>query len=303
MNIEQLRYVSAIARCGSFSGAAAELYVSQPSLSAAVKKLEESLGEPIFIRHSTGVTLSPYGETILPYIRDALATIDQMPQQIYGKNSRGKPRLSVANGAYKYFIDPLVRVYEKYKDDGIFIDFYDVTREKALDMVASGVAQVGGYAMYDFQRERLTRLLETKSVRFVPLGVAPPTVSMGPKNPLFNRKEDWVTLDMVRDFPLIYNFTEHNNVLFKRLGLLSAGNIITCSERAGRRELLDNLDCVSIGAIAMKPYQKTAFNDKRRVFHLRGVDYYLDIGYIVRDGQPLPQIANEFIGYLREVFM
>lgn len=303
MNIEQLRYVSAIARCGSFSGAAAELYVSQPSLSAAVKKLEESLGEPIFVRHSTGVTLSPYGETILPYIQDALTTIDQMPQQIYGKNSRGKPRLSVANGAYKFMIAPLTRMYEKYKADGIFIDFYDVTRERALDMVASGVAQVGAYGVYDFQRERLTRLLDTKGVRFVPLGVAHPTVSLGPKNPLFHRAADWVTLDMVKEFPLIYNFTEHNNVLFKRLGLMSSFNIITCSERAGRRELLDNLDCVSIGAIYRKPYQKTEFNDKRRIFWLRDVDYYLDVGYVIKEGQPLPRIAEEFIGYLREVFI
>lgn len=303
MNFEQFRYVSEIARCGSFSGAAAALYVSQPTLSATVKKLENTLGEQIFIRHSTGVSLSPYGETILPYIRDVLATIDQMPQQIYGKNSRGRPRLSVANGAYKFMIEPLSRVYEKYREDGVFINFYDVSREVALDMVASSAAQVGGYSIYDFQKERLERLLKSKHVHFEKLCTATPTVSLGPKNPLFNREENWVTLDMVRHFPLIYNYTEHSDALYRRLGLLSSGNIITCSEREGRRELIDNLDCISIGAIAMHPYKRTDFNDKRRVFDLRGVDYSVEIGYITREEEQLPQIAEEFIGYLREIVM
>ena len=44
----------------------------------AVKNLEESLGEPIFLRKNYGVVLTPFGESILPYIRDALNCIDQI---------------------------------------------------------------------------------------------------------------------------------------------------------------------------------------------------------------------------------
>ena len=64
MNIDQLRHFSEIARCGSLNQATEALYVSQPSLSASIKKLEQELGEPVFMRHSTGVTLTSFGEEL-----------------------------------------------------------------------------------------------------------------------------------------------------------------------------------------------------------------------------------------------
>lgn len=303
MNIEQFRYVFEVARQGSFSSAAAELYVSQPTLSAAVKKLEESLGEPLFIRHNTGVSLTPFGEATLPYIKDVLDTISQMPTQAYGRNARGKPRLTVANGGFAYMTSAIARVYEAHKEDGLCIDCYDVSREKSLDMVATGAVQVGGYGIFNFQREQLSRRLESKGVTFYPLAICGPTAAVGPNHPLFNRKEDWVTLDMIKPYPLIHNFSDHSTALFKRLGLLNSFNIITCSERAGRRELLDLLDCVSISSVGGMPYRKIGYNKNRRIFQLRGVDYTTELGYIVRTERLIPPIANELILHIRDLFL
>jgi LysR family hydrogen peroxide-inducible transcriptional activator len=66
MEIQQLRYVVAVARTANFSRAAELCHVSQPSLSQQIKKLEDELGERLFDRLKRAVKLTPQGETFLP---------------------------------------------------------------------------------------------------------------------------------------------------------------------------------------------------------------------------------------------
>lgn len=61
MNIQQLRYVVAIANNGTFREAASKLFVSQPSLSVSVKDLETELGFQIFRRTTAGTVLTSQG--------------------------------------------------------------------------------------------------------------------------------------------------------------------------------------------------------------------------------------------------
>ena len=61
MNIQQLRYVVAIANSGTFREAAEKMYVSQPSLSISVRDLEKELGFKIFRRTSSGTFLTRRG--------------------------------------------------------------------------------------------------------------------------------------------------------------------------------------------------------------------------------------------------
>ena len=63
MNIQQLRYVVAIANSGTFREAASKLFVSQPSLSVAIKDLEQELNFQIFTRTTTGAVLTSQGMT------------------------------------------------------------------------------------------------------------------------------------------------------------------------------------------------------------------------------------------------
>ena len=59
MTIQQLQYVIAIAEAGSMNKAAERLYVSQPTLTGAIKDLEKEVGFSIFYRGGRGVTLTP----------------------------------------------------------------------------------------------------------------------------------------------------------------------------------------------------------------------------------------------------
>lgn len=65
-HLSQYRIFYEVARCGNISRAAKELYISQPAISKAIGKLEESLGTRLFLRNSRGRPAHPRGKRALP---------------------------------------------------------------------------------------------------------------------------------------------------------------------------------------------------------------------------------------------
>lgn len=80
MNLQQIRYLCAVADAGSFSGGAKRAYVSQPTLSAAISDLEVELGVRLFERRKRGVVLTAEGEPVLNHARAVLREIEQLKQ-------------------------------------------------------------------------------------------------------------------------------------------------------------------------------------------------------------------------------
>jgi DNA-binding transcriptional LysR family regulator len=78
MRVEQLEYVTAVARLGSFRRAAEELHISQPALSETVRKLEGELGVEILERRRGGTRISPAGRDLLPHMLDAIEAVGRM---------------------------------------------------------------------------------------------------------------------------------------------------------------------------------------------------------------------------------
>ncbi|SRR5581483_6640331 len=92
MQIHQLRYFCAIARTGSFTRAARQEHVAQPSLSQQVRKLEDELGTKLFDRLGRTVRLTqlgkaflPHAESILRQVTTATAEIQEMAGAEHGK--------------------------------------------------------------------------------------------------------------------------------------------------------------------------------------------------------------------------
>ncbi len=92
MTLTELRYIVAVAREQHFGRAAERCHVSQPTLSVAIKKLEDELGVTIFERGSNEVTLSPVGKVIVQQAQQTLESADGIKQVAL----RGKDQLSGA---------------------------------------------------------------------------------------------------------------------------------------------------------------------------------------------------------------
>jgi LysR family hydrogen peroxide-inducible transcriptional activator len=110
-DLRQLECFCAVARAGSFTKAAAELGISQPSLSEQVAKLEQALGAALFERLSRRVELTPAGEAILPkaqaLLEDAAALPDQFERVREGM--AGPLHVGSIPTVLPYFIAPLLQ--------------------------------------------------------------------------------------------------------------------------------------------------------------------------------------------------
>ena len=92
MTLTELRYIVAVARERHFGRAAAACHVSQPTLSVAIKKLEDELGVAIFERGSSDITLSHIGERIVQQAQNTLESAETIRQlALHGKNQLAGP--------------------------------------------------------------------------------------------------------------------------------------------------------------------------------------------------------------------
>ena len=82
MDFLQLQYFLRLAANEHVSKTAEQLHISQPSLSATIKKLEAELGVPLFIRKGRNIALSPYGQAYKVYVEEAFLALDNGRQAI-----------------------------------------------------------------------------------------------------------------------------------------------------------------------------------------------------------------------------
>src|SRR6266700_882142 len=110
VTLTQIRAFLAVRNAGSVHGAASQLLVSQPSVSAAVASLGRELGVALFERHGRGVRLTEPGEAFAPYAAQLLGLLEQgrsaAAEAAHPETS--KVRLAAVNTAGEYLIPPLI---------------------------------------------------------------------------------------------------------------------------------------------------------------------------------------------------
>ncbi|QYY35799.1 LysR family transcriptional regulator [Ruficoccus sp. ZRK36] len=117
MEMHQLRYFVELARQGNFSRAAAACYVSQPSLSQQIMKLEDELGQPLIHRTRKGALLTHFGEAMLPRARRILLEAECIRDEAQAQNDQtcGKINLGAIPTIAPFLLPSLMeRCLEKY---------------------------------------------------------------------------------------------------------------------------------------------------------------------------------------------
>jgi LysR family hydrogen peroxide-inducible transcriptional activator len=108
MELQQLRYFVAVAEEGSFTGAARRCFVSQPSLSQQVKKLEDELGQPLFDRLTSGVGLTSAGAALFQRARDILMAVDAASRAVHEHDGAGSIRVGILPSIAPYLMPTLL---------------------------------------------------------------------------------------------------------------------------------------------------------------------------------------------------
>ncbi|MGN0959906.1 MAG: LysR family transcriptional regulator [Coriobacteriales bacterium] len=129
MNLNQLRYFLKVAELQHFSRAAQELYVSQPSLTHAIKTLESELGVKLFTREGRGVKLSEFGLEFYGYVERGLREVDRGVERAaeYNNSLSGIIDIGAVFTVTGDYLPPLVRSYRKIYGDGVKMELHQST--------------------------------------------------------------------------------------------------------------------------------------------------------------------------------
>ncbi|MDB3966939.1 LysR family transcriptional regulator [Porticoccaceae bacterium] len=144
ISVKQLRGFVAIAEAGSFAEACEHLHLSQPALSAAIRKMEESLGGQLFARSTRSVALTPEGAEFLPVARRLLMDWNEGFEDLRGLFALQRGKLSIAampSFASNCLPQTLVALVQRFPN--ININVQDIVMEEVISAVQSGRVELG----------------------------------------------------------------------------------------------------------------------------------------------------------------
>ena len=118
VNLELYRVFYTVAKCGSLTKAAEELYISQPAVSQSIKQLENQLGMSLFNRTHKGMELSAQGgKLIFAEVEQALALLNDAENRIsqLKMSATGTLRIGASDTIFEYFLaDKIVEFHERF---------------------------------------------------------------------------------------------------------------------------------------------------------------------------------------------
>ncbi|MBQ3596930.1 MAG: LysR family transcriptional regulator [Clostridia bacterium] len=145
VDLELYRVFYAVAKRGSLTKAAEELYISQPAVSQAIKQLETQLGGQLFIRTRKGVELTETGgKQVFPLVEQALKLLDQAESK-YAElkdTATGSVRVCASDTVCTHFLLPIIKTYrEKYPDVNLVLQNY--TSSETIEALKTGKGDLG----------------------------------------------------------------------------------------------------------------------------------------------------------------
>ena len=145
MEMHQLRYFEAVARCGSMMAAASCCHVSQPALSVQIKKLEEEIGAPLLLREARGVSLTPAGARTLVTARRILREVEELRVDAGRRAFRVRPvvRVAVQSFVASELLPRLTGMSSLAGDSAVQLQFRERNPQQVVDSVASGGSDLG----------------------------------------------------------------------------------------------------------------------------------------------------------------
>lgn len=296
MNIQQLRYVVAIANSGTFREAASKLYVSQPSLSVAIKDLEAELGFQIFTRTTTGTVLTPQGMAFYEKSLEVVKHFDTFEKQFIQPEEVLDP-FSIASQHYD-FLPPLITdfssSYPEYGDCRIF----EATTIQILDEVAKGLSHIGIIYMNHQNESGLFRRMEQLGLESVDLISFRTHIYLSNQHPLAHKEK--LAMEDLQGLPAVKFAQERDEYRYYSENLVDTSDSAVryyVTDRATLNGILERTNAYATGS---------GFLDERSVNGITVVpleDHLVNkLVYVKRKDTNLSPQAEAFIGVMSAYF-
>jgi len=297
MTLQQLRYIIKIVECGSITEAAKQLFISQPSLSNAVKELETELGIEIFYRTTKGISLSIDGTEFLSYARQVVEQTELLEQRYLGKKP-SKQLCSVSTQHYAFAVNAFVNLLLALDVDEYEFTLRETRTYEIIEDVKNLRSELGIIYFSDFNEKVLTKLLKENHLVFTPLFKAKPHIFISAVHPLA-RKES-ITLEDLDNYPcLAFEQGEYNSFYFSEeiLSTIPHKKTIHVSDRATLFNLLIGLNGYTISTGVLN----SDLNGDNIVSVPLENEERMLVGWIANEKAHLSSIATDYIAELKRL--
>lgn len=291
MTLTQLRYAITVSDAKSMNEAAKELFISQPSLSTAIKELEEEIGVELFRRTNRGIAITPDGEEFIGYARQVVEQY-QLIESRYVSKEKVKKKFSVSMQHYTFAVSAFVELVKKFGMDQYEFAVYETKTYEVIQDVKNFKSEIGILYLNEFNRKILTKLFSDNNLEFCDLLKCHIYAYLWKGHPLAQRER--VTLEELSDYPCL-SFDQGNNNSFyfaeEVLSTYEYKQLIKAHDRATLLNLAKGLNGFTLccGIICEE---------------LNGSDYcavrlesdeIMTIGYLKRKGIPLSTLGKKYL--------
>ncbi len=296
MRIQQLHYIIKIVETGSMNEAAKQLFITQPSLSNAVRDLEREMGIEIFIRNPKGITLTKDGVEFLSYARQVVEQAVLLEER-YKSQGHTRELFSVSAQHYAFVVNAFVSLLKETDMTRYELFLRETRTYEIIDDVKNFRSEIGVLFLNSYNHDVLTKMFDDNHLTYTSLFKAHPHIFVSKDNPL--AKHQSVSLSDLEDFPyLSYDQGIHNSFYFSEeiMSQISHKKSIVVSDRATLFNLMIGLDGYTIATGILN----SNLNGDNIVSIPLEVDDEIDIIYLKHKKANLSKMGEKFIDYLLE---
>ena len=291
MTLTQCKYAVTVAEAGSMNEAARLLFISQPSLSAAIRELEDETGTELFLRTNRGIALTPEGEEFIGYARMLLEQYQLMESKYIAKE-KTKKKFSVSMQHYTFAVSAFVELVKQFGMDEYEFAVHETKTYDVIDDVKNFRSEIRILYVNDFNQKVLYKLFRDCGLEFHELLRCGIYVYLWKGHPLAN--QELISLEDLREYPcLSFDQGAHGSFYFAEevLSTYEYKRIIKANDRATLLNLMIGLNAYTLcsGIICEE---------------LNGSDYcavkldsneVMTIGYLARKGTKISRIGQQYL--------
>ena len=295
MTLQQIKYVIAIANTNSMNEASKNLFVSQPSLSSAIKELEDELQITIFSRTNKGVVITQEGEEFLIYAKQILDQVELLEEKYI--NHDIKKKFGVSTQHYSFAVKEFVEMVKDFDMNKYEFAIRETRTNSILEDVKNGKSEIGILYINDFNEKVIHKLLKSNELQFEELIKCKGYVYLWKDHPLAKNKI--ITMKELEDYPCLAFEQGENNSFYFAEEILSTYNypkIIKACDRATMLNLMVGLNGYTLcsGIIC----EELNGSDYRAV--PLETEQIMKIGYITRKNSVISNIGKMYIDEIKK---
>lgn len=300
MTLQQMYYITQVAKYRSYSEAAKALFVSQSTLSLAVKEAETELRIAIFDRSNKGIGLTEEGAEFIARIQDILDRAKGL-EEYYSQRQLMDMRFSVSTQRLAFAVRAFNRLL-----DGIDWNSYDVAMRECgtggvITDVSGGKSELGILASDPHNFRMLRRSLTSNGLVFHELDQLASFVFLRKTHPLASKAS--VSFRDLQEYPFVTYDQEAEASYFSEEPVFynQLPKNIHVSDRCTKISLIRQNNCFSIGPDLPNGNAKTMRGNMPEIIALplAEAQSYLHVGYITQRDHQLSDTARCYIGHLK----